>query len=288
MGKHWVYILINEEDKAIYVGETNRLYKRIDEHMNGRGCKNTKYFGDVQLVGLYNIAHNDAFEEYHSKLEVFEEWYSIWDLKWKFKDWRKRVEENNIIYKQNYDYLMIENLITEMCIYLNKNNYTDVKGGKYTKKACYKNDIQSYPEHRPTCKCGYPAEVFLSQKDEIWFKCAIENAGWVEYKNFGFSVAEPCNFFQKYNGDFKLRQKFEMLKRREGNEIVRRLPKLNYKVGSEGNWVQELPCSICKNKEYTPVFNHGFRSLCRTCTESRFDEVNKKPMYEFIPDSDDE
>ena len=292
MGKHWVYILVNEaweeEDETIYVGETTRLYRRFNEHLHGRGGINTAHFGNygsVRLVGLYNVASNDAFEEYHSRVQTFEEWNSIWDLKWKFKDWRDKEES------EDYNYLMIENLITEMCIYLNKHNEVDVKGGKYTKNASYKNKVTSYPSHRPTCNCGYPAEVFLSKKDEIWFKCAVANATWIEFENPYFSVAEPCEFLQKYSDDMNLRQKFETLPKREGSSIVNMLPKLSHKAGSDENWMQELPCSVCKLLKYTPIFNHGYRALCRVCTEKRFEEVSfvaTKPKYGFIVDSDEE
>lgn len=292
MGKHWVYILKNdaheEEDETLYIGETVRLYRRFEEHLNGRGGMNTSHFGNygsVQLVGLYNVANNDAFEEYHSRVPTFEEWNSIWDLKWKYKNWRDKQDSNE------YDFLMVENLITEMCIYLNKNNDIDVKGGKYTKEATYKQKIKAYPKHRPTCKCGYPAEVFLSKKDEIWFKCAVANATWVEYESECFSVAEPCDFLQKYTDDMELRQKLFRLETREASDDVKRLSKLNRKVGGNEKWIQELPCSVCKTQKYTPIFNHGFRALCRNCIEHRFDEVNKvtmKPVYGFISDSDEE
>lgn len=298
MGKHWVYILINqaweEEDETIYVGETVRLYRRFDEHMNGRGCKNTQHFGNygsVRLVGLYNVAHNDAFEDYHSRVETFEEWNSIWDLKWKFKDWRKRVDQNNLGDKQDCDYLMVENLITEMCIYLHKDCDIDVKGGKYTKDVTYKHKLNTYPKHRPTCKCGYPAEVFLSKKDEIWFKCAVANATWVEYENEYFSVAEPCDFLQKYDKDMKLRHKLQELENRVSSNIVKRLPRLSRMVGYDMQWLQELPCTICKRIKYSPIFSNGFRALCKICLDERFEELETvviKPKYEFIKDSDEE
>jgi predicted GIY-YIG superfamily endonuclease len=298
MGKHWVYILVNEaweeEDETIYVGETMRLYRRFDEHLNGRGCKNTQHFGNygsVRLVGLYNVSQNDAFEEYHSRVETFEEWYSVWDLKWKFKHWRERVEQNGLSDKQECDFLMIENLITEMCIYLHKDCDIDVKGGKYTKEACYKDQMKSYPTHRPICHCGYPAEVFLSKKNEVWFKCAVANATWVEYENDCFCVAEPCSFLQKYDGDMKLRQKLRTLENREASDVVKRLPKLVHKAGCDMKWLQELPCTVCKSEKYSPVFNRGFRALCTKCIDERFEEVrttNTTPKYEFLPDSDEE
>lgn len=283
MGRHWVYILKNKTDEeecnAIYVGETERLYRRFKEHMVGKGSITTLNFESVQLIGLYNIANNDAFEKYHSKIETFKDGdsYYIWDLQFLFRDWRNN-EDND-----DYDFLKIENLITEICIFLNKNNNIDVKGGKYTRDICYKDKIESMSNHRPICKCGLPAEVFLSKKEEIWFKCAVANATWVDFEMDDFSVAEPCSFLQKYINDNDIQEKYQLLKKKLNSDSVKSLPKIN-KVGNENKWEQEMPCCICKETRYSPVFSVGFRPICKICVDERYDKikfVKVKPTFSY-------
>ncbi len=212
MGKHWVYILKSrdhEGDLALYVGETVRLYSRLNEHLSGRGGVNSKILcesGNIELVGLYNVFQNDAFENHHDDVisKLSKQINDPFSWTFQFKRWQEQKDDN-------YDFLMIENLITEMCIHLKKETWVDVKGGKYTKDACYKNAKIPSRDYRPVCKCGYPAEVFLSKTNEIWFKCSNANASWVKFVHPYFYVPEPCDFFQKYMNDheFRMRHKID-------------------------------------------------------------------------------
>jgi len=58
-----------------------------------------------------------------------------------------------------------------------------------------------------------------------------------------------------------------------GVEWLLRIPKLRKKVGSEGSWLQERPCILCKREKYNPRFERGFRQCCKICLGSRTDEV---------------
>ena len=257
----------------------------MNEHCSGNGAKNTSFFDTIELVGLYNISCNAVFEEYNRKLETYEEWNSIWDFEFTIDKLQYQIDNDE------HDFLMVENLIIEMCIYNTKDkDDTFVKGGKYTKDKCYRDDIKSIKTHRPFCKCGYPAEVFLSQKNEFWFKCAVANASWVEFENNGFYKSEKCDFISKYNGDRTLREKFENLQKRASSDIIDKIPRLtnyNYKVANNS-----LACCLCKISKYRPVFKNGYRAICRICIEKRFDEIDKlevKPIkYNFVLDSDEE
>lgn len=46
---------IDNEYNDIYVGETLRLFRRFNEHLQGYGSKNTSDFQDVYLIGLYDV-----------------------------------------------------------------------------------------------------------------------------------------------------------------------------------------------------------------------------------------
>lgn len=236
MGKHWVYVLRNleldETMDTIYIGETKRLYRRFKEHLTGKGGKNTCTFGnDVLLVGLYHIPSNQLFEEFHTantlsnymstdqltlnidqtsvnkqtpnsdeknpsnKKSAKSRTSDIINPSKCVQDWAKKLRFQG---KYKWDYHSIENFFTECYLALYKSKPIEVRGGKYVKDTSYKDIDVSYPSHRPLCKCGAPAEVFLSKKGEIWFKCSIANTSWVEFTHPSFSMKEPCDFLEKY------------------------------------------------------------------------------------------
>jgi len=89
-------------------------------------------------------------------------------------------------------------MITEYCAFLSQDYI--VSGGKYTKSNQTVN-VNQVKFDRPVCHCNMPCDVFLSKKNEVWFKCALSNASWIEYHHPFFSVDEPCDFLQKYLGD---------------------------------------------------------------------------------------
>jgi hypothetical protein len=309
MGHHWVYVLKNisctnyDSDDSYdsdgyartfnyYVGETKRLYTRFNEHITGRGGKNTQDFDDVTLVGLYNVVNNDCFMEYRNRL-LFEKEHKCGDFSinaWTFKDWKEKDASQ-------CDRLCVENRITERCMILFKDNeFCTVAGGKYTKH----NSVFNYDatdltciEDRPICKCGLPAEVFLSKKNEIWFKCAIANAGWVSYDHPNFTVADSCDFIQKFTEDKEYQDRYKGFKSNKNSEYVLNVPKLLHKYGSENNWNQHKPCVICDKKRYTPVFNNGYRQLCTHCVYDRWEDIKRykhdcTKVWLFIDDDDDD
>jgi len=61
MSRSWVYILKGSND-YYYVGTTNRLLRRLKEHVNGNGAKVTKNFCYNILVGLYKVGNIDDLE----------------------------------------------------------------------------------------------------------------------------------------------------------------------------------------------------------------------------------
>jgi predicted GIY-YIG superfamily endonuclease len=65
---HWVYIL-ECDDKIIYVGETIHLYKRLGQHIGGKGGKNTHAHIPKRLIGLYKVNDNQSFDQYRSDIK---------------------------------------------------------------------------------------------------------------------------------------------------------------------------------------------------------------------------
>ena len=65
MGENWVYVL-SCENGVIYVGETERLFKRLAEHCNKKGSKVTQKNKPLSLLSLYKVSENFDKEEFHN------------------------------------------------------------------------------------------------------------------------------------------------------------------------------------------------------------------------------
>lgn len=209
---HWIYV-VKCNDDFIYVGETEHLYKRLTQHIRGRGGKNTHAHIPKKLIGLYKLNDNQSFYQYNSAV--------------------KCGTSNNIQTAINEwgawgDNLFIENRFTERLFYERRNNHDygtgnewyRVRGGKYTRDSlddsmysakemcerpnnagpCFmRTPIDKIQEDdivdRPLCYCGMPCEVKLNKdKTKIYHVCAIKNV-WNDFFK-DIDVDEPCDFWK--------------------------------------------------------------------------------------------
>lgn len=216
---HWIYI-VECNDNFIYVGETIHLYKRLTQHIRGRGGKNTHLHIPRKLIGLYKVNDNQSFYNYNSAVNMG----TLSCIQTAIDQWGTWG-----------DNLFIENRFTERLFYERRSNHEygtgnewyRVRGGKYTrdslddtmyfaKEMCERPNripgslmlttpIYRIPEEdivdRPLCHCGMPCEVKLSKdKTKIYFVCAIKNI-WNDFFK-GIEVDEACNFW-KISADLK-------------------------------------------------------------------------------------
>ena len=210
---HWIYI-IKCSDEFIYVGETEHLYKRLTQHIRGRGGKNTHTHIPRKLIGLYKLNDNQSFYQYNSAIKFG----TLNNIQTAINEWGRWG-----------DNLFIENRFTERLFYERRNNHEygtgnewyRVRGGKYTresldnsmyhaKEMCERQNripeslfmttpINRIPEKdivdRPLCHCGMPSEVKLSKdRTKIYYVCAIKNV-WNDFFKI-INVDEPCNFWE--------------------------------------------------------------------------------------------
>lgn len=65
---YYVYILQNKSNGKLYIGSTNNLERRLDEHKEGK-VFSTKYYRDFDLIyyEAYNIEKNARMREKHLK-----------------------------------------------------------------------------------------------------------------------------------------------------------------------------------------------------------------------------
>jgi len=260
----WVYVIKNDDNGDIYVGETKRLFRRCNEHQTGRGGVNTSNSEFNRLIGLYKVSSNIAFLSYKESFEQnsFQEECEIWD------------EEDKS------DSLQVERHITERYIYEYRNTGASIRGGPYTTYQRYNNfrfgnNFKDVSIDRPLCDCGYPCEVKIQKdKQKVWFVCPLPK-NWDDFYE-GVDRDDPCDFWQEFVSYRSSREKY--LKQNAENDKnkserikkqcefwVRCLPKYNYQ-----------PCMKC-DEGYTPLWSRGNKyAICEDCFHSNYEELKKE------------
>lgn len=278
MGKKWVYVLKNtDNENNIYVGETLRLFKRFNQHLEGYGAKNTSSFKNVDLIGLYDVIQNNIFISYHSQIKMG----YIEELNYfTFDNIKNDINDNDIDKSLS---LFLENRITERFMHIHKNddNY-HIAGGKYTKGNYIKNFDDIDIIDRPLCKCNLPSEVFLDKNNDFWFKCPLTNTEWIDFSHINLNISESCNFFEKYKDDIIIKKNYNDFKKKISNDIIYNIPII------EKQSTNILSCIICNSFNYNPIFSKGYRQLCKNCIMNNYDEIKnyKKPKIQFINDDE--
>lgn len=193
---YWIYVL-ECENNLIYVGQTNRLYKRLSDHSNGRASSNTTNNKPKKIIGLYKVSVNYNFREYIKSVR-FENWNEILDeFDYNMEGSKDKAEE-------------IENYVTEV-IMSSVDDKKMVRGGKYMKgeKAEKKEE-----DGRPMCECGIPCEIVKRQtkrKINFYYVCPLKNV-WDEMrKEFKMiEIEKPCKYFEEYMDDVEKRVMYKL------------------------------------------------------------------------------
>jgi len=252
----WIYILKCEDD-YFYVGQTMRLYTRFWEHKSGNGSLNTSIYKPENIVAIYKINIISNFIKYNNLIE------NEYDNSNILKFWDTTEDES-------YNFIA-ENYITE-CLMINRNDWTKIRGGKYTRfDIDYKFPINVNIKDLPLCKCGLPCDI-KKNKDILFFRCAKKNM-WEDLKNKFKINEEPCPFYMKYtktkDNDFKLKL----------NEYRNTLKEL-FKKSS--HWLNNIEiydkegCIDCREDNNLLTWNDNKIRLCINCFKYNNDELSQK------------
>jgi len=247
---HWIYILKNDSG-YYYVGETKRLHRRLGEHLNLRGGKNTEILEINEIVATYPT--------------------------WKI---RSLIKSNGYGYRNNHE---IENIIVESIMY-NNNEYEKIRGGKYCRfDIDYKKPTRNIII--PFCNCDLPCDFNL--KDKYYFRCPKKNM----YENFKeiFEEKKSCNFHleYKYKENFKIENEEKQI---DKNDWLENIPTHNEKSGGETHFTaycigykdydseEEEPEHMChKYKKKDMKMYKGIRlCICNDCFINNYDEIKKR------------
>jgi putative endonuclease len=82
---YYVYILASSRHGTLYIGVTNNLRTRLEQHRAGRGSKFVKQYGVLRLV------HVEEFSSPHEAI-AREKQLKNWHRNWKIQ----LIEENNL------------------------------------------------------------------------------------------------------------------------------------------------------------------------------------------------
>ena len=75
---YYVYILASRRHGTLYIGVTNSLQKRLEEHRSGRGSKFVKAYGVLRLVYVESY---DRAEEAITREKQLKRWKRDWKIK---------------------------------------------------------------------------------------------------------------------------------------------------------------------------------------------------------------
>ena len=235
----WVYILKCENDHY-YVGETKRLYRRFWEHLGGNGSLNTLVYKPEEISAIYQVNVITNFIDYNNSVNAFlnqdKESSCSYDYKKidalkQLKFWDRHCDETKW-YGEN-DNLIAENNITECLMIHNPNEWSQIRGGKYTRfDANYQYPINECIQDLPLCYCGLPCDIKKNnEKNILFFRCAKKNM-WVKFKDIFKIHEKPCCFYEEYSKDRSFRLELKH-KDEERSKILKELFK-------KSHWLENL------------------------------------------------
>lgn len=272
---HWIYILKCEDD-IYYVGETTRLYRRFWEHQNGKGGINTSIHSPIEIVAIYKMHELAQFLKYNENVVDFFEnekvgnfiKYDISPISY-FND-DEFLAKND--WFEGYN-LSVENNIAECMMIHNKDNWENIRGGKYTKFKNYNFPTNFYIKELPLCKCGLPCDIKAHYESNFYFRCAKKNM-WGDFRDIFDIDTEPCNFYLEYIKDKELRNntnkniiKFNELENKSYwlKELIG--GQYEYCVGGCGKMYDENTCVRYKGRAI---------NLCYNCFFTKNEELKQR------------
>ena len=284
----WIYIL-RCEDEFYYVGQTSRLYRRFWEHERSEGGVNTFIYTPAEIVAIYKVSNIIKFINYNEKIINInndEKLKSSYDTgfnhpKYVLNNWDNINDDNIDVANES------ENNIAECMMMHDKNNWTNIRGGKYVRFDCkYKFPNNQYIKELPLCNCGLPCDIKKQKnKNSLFLRGAKKNM-WEEFKEQFEIEDEPCNFYREYLTDMEIRV--------EDKENFNKRQKNFGELMKKSDWLRNIPCEedgelgeciLCNTYVWTNKHgefkNNGMlycnerRLLCKNCFLNKNEELKK-------------
>jgi hypothetical protein len=192
--------------------------------------------------------------------------------------WNRNCDEDTTWYDEEFNG-MAENGIAECLMIHQKDNWTNIRGGKYVRfDIDYEYPTTNVLKDLPLCYCGLPCDVRKNDDDNyLFFRCAKKNM-WDEFKELFNIDDEPCGFYMEYKKDQEIRLSHE-LRLKKTKELMknsfwlRNVPICNYDADACEN---EDECSECCRVHNLITWSDNKIRLCYDCFVERNDELSKK------------
>lgn len=279
---YWIYILKCEDD-IYYVGQTSKLYTRFWEHEMECGGVNTSTYRPIEIVAIYKAINIYKFMDYNDYVKkIIDGYYHDKYDNWRIREFNYNGVINNKYYIDNKIILNLENNIVECMMIHNKDNWKNIRGGKYVRFDCvYKFPNNEYIKEIPLCNCGLPCDVKKhDNKESLFFRCAKKNM-WNNLK-YKFEIEdEPCKFYKEYLIDIELRVEYKKNfdeRRKKLGELIQKSPWLEYVPCEEdGEFGECVWCDSEMEFKNTGITYHNhIRLLCFDCFINKNEELKKK------------
>ena len=279
---HWIYIrkcYDNFDNQFYYVGETKRLYRRFIEHEDDK-CLNT--FDTYSYpVAIYKKDKISNFLEYNQEIYKLnnddnyplETYFSGYNNPKYILDNFEYLEDND-----NYSKYYAENNIAECLMIHNKNNWENIRGGKYTRFDCnYKFPKNKHIEFLPLCKCGLPCDVKKNEdKNYLFFRCSKKNM-WDSFREEFDIDDEPCNFYKEYTEDKIIKTMCNKKEKKIKNLLKKSYWLMNIKEDSSDPYGYCVGNCKKQNMNYNYIKYGGrYRTLCYDCFINKNKELQEK------------
>ena len=75
---YWVYILASRPNGTLYIGVTNNLPTRLEQHRSGRGSEFVKKYGVRRLVHVETFA---SLQEAIAREKQLKNWHRDWKIR---------------------------------------------------------------------------------------------------------------------------------------------------------------------------------------------------------------
>ena len=187
----WVYVL-NLQQSKLYIGETERLYGRLIEHMADCGSEWTRRYEPRFVQSLYNVENDVLYRKYSEEILQGDEYIDVNYIRYCIKV--SKADSRNL-----------ENDLTLTLMKKYGNFWNRIRGGVYCRIDIENNPSQHHKISRPMCFCNDVAEINFYH-DKLYFRCSKKGKEWYDNPFIRFTSKDHCNFYQQVDKEHNFYQ----------------------------------------------------------------------------------
>lgn len=208
--KDYIYVLKLIEDRY-YIGRSQNILQRIEQHFNGDGSLYTKKYKPLKIVEIVEEKSND--DERNKTIEYAEKftWEKVRGYVWCRVDYKNPCKLNNIVVERKIIYSEIDEKVKQLYCIDNKDildigKELNITPGSVAYKLKNMNIIQSKKQAK-----GYDEYIESKSYEEICKNFDKKNINKIAKINIP-KKEQPEKYFEKIENNIKKKIKDEMQK----------------------------------------------------------------------------